>query len=124
MALTRDQIRERLKYAQLTLSTSRQNIFASDIAERIKRNIVAIILTTDATLRYVEIEKVLEDDTYSMFLDNVPVDVGTGIHGIVPIPHNYDIENPVLVLEGGTNLSFISSAGAPEVTVIYWDDEI
>jgi len=124
MALTRDQIRERLKYAQLTLSTSRQNIWASDIPERVKRNVVAIILTTDATLRYVEIEKVLEDDTYSMILDNVPVDVGTGVNGIVPMPHNYDIENPILVLEGGTNLSFISSAGAPEVTVIYWDDEL
>lgn len=126
MGLTRDQIRERLKYAQLTLSTSRQNIFAADIAERIKRNIVAIILTTDATLRYVEIEKVLEDDTYSMFLDQVPVDVATGgLGGIVSIPTSgYDIENPILVLEGGTNLSFISGAGAPEVTVIYWDDEL
>jgi septum formation topological specificity factor MinE len=124
MALTRDQIRERLKYAQLTLSNARQNIFASDIAERIKRNIVAIILTTDGTLRYVEIEKVKEDDTYDMFLDNVPVDVATGPQGIVQIPNNYDIENPILVLEGGTNLSFIASAGAPECTVYYWDDEL
>jgi len=124
MGLTRDQIRERLKYAQLTLSTSRQNIFSSDIPERAKRNIVAILIMTDGTLRYVEVEKVKEDDTYDMILDNVPVDVGTGVWGIVAFPHNYDIENPILVLEGGTNLSFISSAGAPEVTVIYWDDEI
>jgi hypothetical protein len=124
MALTRDQIRERLKYAQLTLSNARQNIFASDIAERIKRNIVAIILTTDGTLRYVEIEKVKEDDTYDMFLDNVPVDVATGPYGVVQIPNNYDIENPILVLEGGTNLSFIASAGAPECTALYYDDEL
>jgi hypothetical protein len=122
--VTRDQVRERLKFAQLTLSTSRQNIFSSDVPERVKRNIVAIILTTDGTLRYVEIEKVKEDGTYEMFLDNVPVDVATGPHGIVQLPNNYDIENPILVLEGGTNLSFISSAGAPECTVIYWDDEL
>jgi len=125
MALTRDQVRERLKYAQLTLSTSRQNIFSSDIPERAKRNIVAIYIMTDATLRYVEIEKVKEDDTWDMIFDNVPIDVATGNEqGMVQIPKgHYDIEDPILVLEGGTNLSFISSLGAPEVTVIYWDDQ-
>ena len=124
MALTRDQIRERLKYAQLTLSNARQNIFSADVPERVKRNIVAIILMTDATLRYVEIEKQKEDDTWEMIFDNVPVDVATGPFGLVQLPNNYDIENPILVLEGGTNLSFIASAGAPECTVLYWDDEL
>jgi len=126
MGLTRDQIRERLKYAQLTLSTSRQNIFSSDIAERVKRNIVAIFIMTDATLRTVEIEKVKEDDTYDMIFDAVSIDIATGTRqGIVQLPEKaYDIENPILVLEGGTNLSFIASLGAPEVTVLYWDDEL
>jgi len=125
MALTRDQVRERLKYSQLTLSNSRQNIWSSDIPERTKRNIVAIYIMTDATLRYVEIEKVKEDDTWDMIFDNVPIDVATGNEqGMVQIPKgHYDIEDPILVLEGGTNLSFISSLGAPEVTVIYWDDQ-
>jgi hypothetical protein len=124
MGLTRDQIRERLKYAQLSLTTSRQNVFSSDVAERAKRNIVAILIMTDATLRYVEIEKQKEDDTWEMIFDNVPIDVATGPFGLVQLPNNYDIENPIIVLEGGTNLSFIASAGAPEVTVIYWDDEL
>jgi len=124
MGLTRDQIRERLKYAQLTVSNARQNVFGSDVAERVKRNIVAILIMTDATLRYVEIEKQKEDDTWEMIFDNVPIDVATGPFGLVQLPNNYDIENPIIVLEGGTNLSFIASAGAPEVTVIYWDDEL
>lgn len=121
MGLTRDQIRERLKYAQLTLSTSRQNIFSSDISEYVKRNIVLIRLNGDGTARTVEIEKVEEDDTYEMIFDGVNVPASTDEE----IPKSgYDIENPVVVLEGGTNLSFIASAGAPEVTVIYWDDEL
>jgi len=124
--LTREQIMERLKYAQLTLSTSRQNIFGSDIAERKKCYIVAIFIMTDATLRYVEIEKQKEDDTWEMIFDNVPIDVATGNEqGVLQLPKSgYDIENPILMLEGGTNLSFISSAGAPEVTILYWEDEL
>jgi len=126
MALTRDQIRERLLYAQLTLSGSDQNIFSSDVAERVKRNIVAIFIMTDATLRYVEISKVKEDDTLDMIFDNVPIDIATGNEqGMVQIPKgHYDIEDPILVLEGGTNLSFKASGGVPEVTVLYWDDEL
>jgi len=126
MGLTRDEIRERLKYAQLTLSDSRQNIFTSDVPERVKRNIVAIYVMTDETLRYVEIEKQLEDDTWEMIFDNVPIDVATGNEqGMVQLPKGHvNIEDPIVVLEGGTNLSFIASAGAPEVTVLYWDDEL
>jgi len=126
MGLTRDQIRERLQYAQLTVSNARQNIFTADVAERIKRNIVAIFIMTDATLRTVEIEKQKEDDTWDMIFDAVPIDVATGPEqGILQIPKgHYDIEDPIIVLEGGTNLSFIASAGAPEVTVLYWDDEL
>jgi len=126
MGLTRDQIRERLKTAQLTLSTSRQSIFGSAVPERTKRNIVAIFIMTDATLRYVEIEKLEEAATYTMLFDNVPIDIATGPEqGILQIPKGaYDIEHPILVLEGGTNLSFIASLGAPEVTVLYWDDEL
>lgn len=121
MGLTRDQIRERLKYAQLTLSTGRANIFSSDVPEEVKRNIVLIRLHGDGTARTVNIEKVEEDDTWEMIFDTLNVPASTDEE----IPKSgYDIENPILVLEGGTNLSFIASAGAPEVTVIYWDDEL
>jgi len=121
MGLTEDQIRERIKYAQLTLSTSRQNLWTSDIPERVKRNIVKIYIFGDGTDRTVEIEKVEEDDTYDMIFDNVHV----GATSNVELPSGkIAYKEPILVLEGGTNLSFIASAGAPEVTVIYWDDEL
>jgi len=113
---------ERLSYAQLTIGSSRANFFASDVPERVMRNIVAIILFGDGTAsRTVEIEKVKEDDTYDMIFDNIPVPPA----GVVPLPpEGYDIENAIVVLEGGTNISAIANAGAPEVTLIYWDTEI
>ena len=120
--LTRDQIIERLSYAQLTLSGSRQNFFAADVPERMMRNIVEILLFGDGTAsRTVEIEKVKEDDTYDMIFDNIPVPPAA----VVPLPQDaYDIENPIVVLEGGTNLSAVASAGTPEATLIYWDTEL
>jgi len=121
MALTEDQIRERLKIAQLTLSTSRQNIFSSDVPERVKRNIVKIFLFGDGTNRTVEIEKVEEDDTYTMWFDNVNV---TATDNVQLPAGAINVKAPIIVLEGGTNLSFIASAGAPECTICYWDDEI
>jgi len=118
--LTKEQIRERLRYAQLTIGTSRANFFASDIDEHKMRNIVAIFIFGDGTAsRTVEIEKVKEDDTYDMIFDNIPVSPA----GIVQLPEDeYNIEHPIIVLEGGTNLSAIANAGAPEATVIYWDN--
>ena len=113
---------ERLSYAQLTIGTSRANFFADDVPEGVMRNILGILLFGDGTAsRTVEIEKVEEDDTYDMIFDNIPVPPAA----VVPLPPaDYDIENPIVVLEGGTNLSAVASAGAPEATVIFWDTEI
>ena len=115
MALTEDQIRERLKIAQLTLSTSRQNIFSSDVPERVKRNIVKIFLFGDGTSRTVEIEKVEEDDTYTMWFDNVNV---TATDNVQLPAGAINVKAPIIVLEGGTNLSFIASAGAPNAQFV------
>ena len=121
MALTRDQIRERLKYAQLTLSGTMASIFSSDVAERAKRNIVLIWMNGDGTARTVNVEKVKEDDTWDMIFKAVHVPATDDIE----IPKSgFDIENPIIVLEGGTNLSFIASAGTPYVTVVWYDDEL
>lgn len=117
----RDQIRERLKFKELDLTTARQNIFTVDVPERIKRNIVLIRINGDGTARTVNVEKVEEDDTWAMIFETVHVPATDDIE----IPKSgFDIENPIIVLEGGTNLSFIASLGTPYVTILYWDDEI
>lgn len=120
--LTKEEIRERIRYAQLTIGTSRANFWSDDVPERKIRYVVAIFIFGDATAtRLVEIEKVKEDDTYEMIFDNI----GVAPTEKVPIPKDqYNIEDPILVLEGGTNLSAVADAGAPEATVIYWDSDI
>jgi len=120
--LTKQEIRERIRYAQLTIGTTRANFFASDVPERKIRYIVAIFIFGDGTAsRTVEIERVKEDDTYEMIFDNIPVAPAAKVS--LPNEH-YNIEDVLIVLEGGTNLSAVANAGAPEATVIYWDDDI
>jgi len=120
--LTKQEIRERIRYAQLTIGTTRANFFASDVAERKIRYIVAIFIFGDGTAsRTVEIERVKEDDTYEMIFDNIPVAPAAKVS--LPNEH-YNIEDVLIVLEGGTNLSAVANAGAPEATVIYWDDDV
>ena len=120
--LTKQEIRDRLRPAQLTIGSSRTNFFGEDVPERKIRYIVAIFIFGDATSsRLVEIEKVKEDDTYEMVFDNIGVAPTEKVQ--LPID-GYDIEDPLITLEGGTNLSAIADAGAPEATVIYWDNDI
>lgn len=118
MMLTKEQIRNRVRVNQVTLSTSRGDLFTA-VPERQIRNIVWIGIMGDGTSRTVEIEKTEEDGTHTMKFDNIPVPPADQ----VPVPEgwNFDIENPFMTLEGGTNLTGISSAGSPELTVIYWD---
>ena len=124
--LTKQEIRDRLRPAQLTIGTSRANFFTDDIPERKIRYIVAIFFFGDATAtRTVEIEKVKEDDTYEMVFDNI----GVAPTEKVQLPKDqYNIEEPIIVLEGGTNLSAVADAEATppalEATAIYWDNDI
>ena len=120
--LTRQEIMERLSYAQLDITNARGNFFDDDVPERMMRNIVAIIIIGDGTAsRTVNVEKVEEDDTWDMIFDSVPVPPAA----IVQLPPaDYDIENPIVVLEGGTNISAVASAGTPYATLIYWDTEL
>ena len=121
MPLTREQIMERLEYKSLSLTTSRQNFFTSDVPEKVIRYIVAIVIIGDGSAsRTVDIEKVKEDDTYDTIFDDVPI----APSDVRVLPPNYDIENPIIKLNGGTNLSAVASGGTPKITIIYWDNEI
>lgn len=122
MVDTLSEVRDRLRETQLTLSSSRQNFFSSDVAENNVRNLVAIILSGDGTSRTVEIEKVAEDDTYTMTYDNLHV--APAEDKLIPPDWCTDIRMPFMTLEGGTNLAASSNAGSPEATVIYWDEVI
>jgi len=120
MVLTRDQIRERLKFKDVDIGTTRTKVFDAVVPERVKRNIVAIVLIADATNRTVEIEKLEEDGTtYTMIFDDYNVAANSNAW----IPPQYDLERPIIVLEGGTNL-YLKATSAIAGTVIYHDDEL
>jgi len=118
--VTREQIMDRVRVRQVTIGTSRTDIFAAAVSENKTRYIVMIVINGDGTSRTVEIEKTEEDASHTMLFDNVPIPPASQ----VPVPEGwqFDIENPFMTLEGGTNLTAIASAGAPELTIIYWDD--
>jgi len=111
-------IREKLKATSVTIGTSDTDAWTENVPENKMRFIVAIFLIGDGTAsRTVDIEKKEEDGSYTVKFDDVPIAPAD----VRPIPPSYDIENPILVLEGGTNLAFKANAGSPKATVIYWD---
>jgi hypothetical protein len=122
MKLTKQEIRDRLKYEQKWITTSNTNIFASDVDEYKIRYIVKIILTGDqSTTRVAEISKKLEAGSYDTFIPNINVVASEKKE----IPEgSYDIEDPIITLEGGTNLAGKVSGNSISMTVIYWDNDI
>jgi len=122
MRLSKQEIWERLKYEQKWITTSNTDIFSSDVDERKIRYIVKIILTGDQnTTRVAEISKKLETGSYDVFLPNI--NVAAPEYKEIP-EGSYDIENPILSLEGGTNLAGKVSGNSISMTVIYWDNDI
>jgi hypothetical protein len=122
MVLTKEEIRERLQTDSVTIGTSRTALTEA-VPESKMRYIVAIILIGDGTAsRTVDIEKLEEDGTtYTMKFNDVPVAPAD----VRQLPTNYDIENPILVLEGGTTPYGTVSAGSGlNATIVYWDSEI
>jgi len=125
-------IRQKLRPKSVDIGTSRTRAFSAAeyhmhktnhvLSEQYIRYIVAIILIGDGSgSRTVDIEKLEEDGTtYTMNFNDVPIAPAD----VRPIPKNYNIEHPIVVLEGGTNLYLTANAGTPKATIIYWDNDI
>ena len=122
-------IRQKLRVKSVTIGTSRTAAFSSGeyhmdedsdyLAEQHMRYIVAIILIGDGSgSRIVDIEKYEEDGSYTMKFDDVPI-APADVRQLPP--NGYSIEDPILTLEGGTNLYLKADAGSPKATIIYWD---
>jgi len=112
---------QRLQIDVFTATTAGANAWSSNIPEHKTRYIVALFLVGDGEAsRTVTVQKVEEDGSTSDLFPKVPVPPAD----IVPIPkQNYDIMNPIIVLEGGTNLKGTVDAGSGvSVVVVYWDD--
>jgi len=114
------QIRQKLRVANVTIGTSDTDLFSSNVPENKMRNIVLIMIIGDGSASTtVDIEKKGEDGTYTVKIPSVPIAPAD----IQPIPPSgFSIEDPVIVLEGGTNLAFKAASGSPKAAVVYWDE--
>lgn len=120
--ISREEIRQRLKTESVTIATTRTPL-TDAVEERKMRYIVLIRLHGDGVAsRTVDIEKLEEDGTYTMKFNDVPVAPAD----VREIPEGgWDIENPILVLEGGTRPYGTVNAGAGlNCTIIYWDSDV
>ena len=116
--ISKEDIREKLKFAQKWITTTTTDIFSSNVPEDTMRYIIKLIITGDqVTTRVVEIKKKKEDGTYVTIIPNITV----AATETEEIPKFHDLESPIITLEGGTNLAGVVSGNSVSVTVIYWD---
>lgn len=128
--LVREEIIDRIRVRSTPLGSDaddRTHLFSAIVPERKIRHIVYIGIIGDGTSRTVDIQKIKEgaeapydaDDVESTKFDDVPVPPAAQ----VPVPEEweFDITNPFMTLEGGTTLVGLASAGAPTLTIIWWD---
>jgi len=117
--IPKETIRERLKYKQKWVTTSITDIFDSDVSENKFRHIVKVIICGDGQAdRTLTLYKKKEDGSYEVIIENLHV----AAPEVKEIPQGvYDIEDPIITLEGGTNLAGKVSGNSLSVTAIYWD---
>ena len=119
----REEIRQRLRFAGKWVAATTTDIFSSDVPESKMRYVVKIILVGDrVSTRAVTLYRKKEDGTYEELLPGVTVKAPE----YKEIPScGYDIESPILTLEGGTNLAGKELTGVSVyVGVVYWDNDI
>ena len=121
MVLDKEELRQRVRIQDVWLGIARTAMLAAAVPEGKMRFVLMITLTGDTQQnRNVQIEKLEEDASYTMKWSNVPVAAAAMVH-IMP---NYDIEQPVIVLQGGSNLYGRVSGNSLQSIVHYIDDEI
>lgn len=127
MTLTREQIMERLQTENSDVTNVHTALF-DEVPENKMRYVVGIFISGDGVQgRTVDFEMLKEDgdpeedDDYIMKFSDIPI--APADHRELP-ESGYDIENPIVVFEGGTRLYGKSSAGTLNITVIFWDSEI
>lgn len=121
MVLTKQEIRQRIRVQDRWITETRTAIFSSAVPESRFRYIIQMRFNGDQQQnRVVDIEKLEEGATYTMKFS----DISVAPAATVPIPENYDIEQPILVLQGGSNLYGTCPGNSIQAMVNYWDDEI
>jgi hypothetical protein len=115
-------IRDRLQTNEVWVTSSRTELFGTVDSDKI-RYVVGIFVNGDlAGTRNVVIEK-KRNTTYT---SKFHINVSPAEHKQLP-QGGYSIEDPLLIIEGGSALYAHNDAPAGSsqaITVIYWDDRV
>lgn len=121
MVLTKEEIREIIRNYEVWLTEDRVAMLPAVVDESRNRFIVQITFTGDQQVnRTADIEKLEEDASYTMKFSNIPIAPAA----MVNLAPNEDIEQPILVMHGGSQLYGSVSGNSLQVMTRYWDDEV
>jgi len=134
----KDVIRERLRVRSVWVGTARTPLFpyldaggavdehmagsaaVPTLVERYLRFVISLLFQGNAIVHQsMKIEKLDENGVYHVKWPDLQIAPAA----MPQIPEgSYDIENPVIVLEGGTNLYGQVNGNSIAVTLTYWDN--
>jgi hypothetical protein len=131
MVLSKEELWERIRIKSLWLMPQRTPFFGAT-----EEHMSAGPVLTEQYMRYIcflhfegnaivaqsaKIEKQKEDLSYEVLFSDIQIQPSA----MPEIPAGgYDPENPIIPLEGGTNLYGHVNGNSINVTVIWWDNEI
>lgn len=119
-SLTKEQIRQRLRVSQVWIGTQ-TNLLPDAVPESKFRYIIDVVFNGDVSAaQNVQLEKGEEGGTFTGKWLNLRV----AQNGLTRLSNNYDIENPVLTLNGGSHLAGTTVGNSLPATATFWDDEI
>lgn len=121
-SMTKAEIRDRIKRYETWITNARTLVVPAMVPQVRVRNIVMLELTGSQDQNCVINVEKLEDDetTYTMKWSNIPIAPAD----MRQIPLNYDIEQPLLRLNGGSYLyaSTIPTGSSIQFMTTYWDE--
>ena len=117
-SFTRAEIMQKLRTQQTSLTGTAADILAA-VDESTLRNIIAIIISGDDTAAR-QVNLTFIGERTGAYLSNIPI----APTELLWLPINgYDIENPILSLEGGVRLQGLQDGGTGvEITIVFWDE--
>lgn len=119
MVLTKEEIRDRIRIYDVWVTTARTDLLGGAVDEAVLRNVIMINLSGDLQQnRAVDIEKLDEEGNYVLKFSRIPVAPAD----FRQIPLNYDIEQPLISMEGGSSLYGTVTGNSLQAMVHYWDE--
>lgn len=111
----KETIRERLRIRQVVATASGVSLFTDAVPSNKIRYIIALVATASS------------NDTLSISKGATTLfaDIPVQSTAVTQLPQGaYSIEDPVITLEGGANLTLTTGTGEVNVSVIYWDNDV